>query len=240
MSIWWLSIGGCVLLVSCARPSATSFAEGPSELHDVRTSNPRQAVLQMRQRYRHRARRNGYGASQMAEVDPDERAKQIEEACGKTKDDEIKLHDIRACVEALQSYAQATREGFIQSISAEKIFVREYQNAAKKLALLGDTELFWKDIQKEHQNALVFLTNLASKVGEDAKDLKVYSKLKKKNQAKSKGNQGEDEDEDEDEDEETEGENDSDSGPSEAGEAEPAEPGAGEAESEASKKDEEG
>lgn len=121
----------------------------------------------------------------MEEVDPDGRAEQMKEACGKTKDDEIKLNDIRACVEALQSYAQATREGFIQSISAEKVFVREYQNAAKKLALLGDTELFWKDIQKEHKNALVFLTNLASKVGDDAKDLKVYSKLKKKNQAEN-------------------------------------------------------
>mmetsp|Transcript_46644 Transcript_46644/g.101618 ORF Transcript_46644/g.101618 Transcript_46644/m.101618 type:complete len:231 (-) Transcript_46644:16-708(-) len=209
MSIWWLSIGGCVLLVSCARPSATSFAEGHAELHDVNarktSKKPRQAVLQMRQRYRRRRNRDG---ASMEEVDPDGRAEQMKEACGKTKDDEIKLNDIRACVEALQSYAQATREGFIQSISAEKVFVREYQNAAKKLALLGDTELFWKDIQKEHKNALVFLTNLASKVGDDAKDLKVYSKLKKKNQAKSKGtNKGEDEDEDEDE--ETEGDNDS-------------------------------
>jgi len=133
----------------------------------------------------------------------DELARTMKAACTRNPGDDINLKDIRGCVKELQSYAQATRHGFVESIEAEKIFVREYQNAAKKLAFMGNTELFWEDIQKEHKNAENFLLDVASQSAADARDLKEFSKLAKKNKTKESGD-GEDEDEDEDESEDEE------------------------------------
>jgi len=153
----------------------------------------------------------------------DELARTMKAACTRNPGDDINLKDIRGCVKELQSYAQATRHGFVESIEAEKIFVREYQNAAKKLAFMGNTELFWEDIQKEHKNAENFLLDVASQSAADARDLKEFSKLAKKNKTKESGDgedegeaeeldadeteddgDGEDEDEDEDESEDEE------------------------------------
>lgn len=132
----------------------------------------------------------------------DELARTMKAACTRNPGDDINLKAIRGCVKELQSYAQATRHGFVESIEAEKIFVREYQNAAKKLAFMGNTELFWEDIQKEHKNAKTFLLDVASQSAADARDLKEFSKLANKNKTKETGGEDEDEDEDESEDEE--------------------------------------
>lgn len=204
MSFRWLSIAtSCAILVSSARPSA-SLADG-LDAADDRSSRPKrrvmQSVLQMHERYK-----AGSRGGEDFPKDPEQRAEAMKAACGRTRHEEVKLNDIRNCVEELQKYAQATREGFIESIGAEKVFVKEYKNAAQKLAYIGNTELFWKDIQKEHKNALTFLTDLASKVGEDARDLKVYKKLAKKAKAtagESDSGEGEDDEDGEDEDEDS-------------------------------------
>eukprot|EP00913_Durusdinium_trenchii_P009042 g8503.t1 len=207
MSFRWLSIAtSCAILVSSARPSA-SLADG-LDAADDRSSRPKrtderrvmQSVLQMHERYK-----AGSRGGEDFPKDPEQRAEAMKAACGRTRHEEIKLNDIRNCVEELQKYAQATREGFIESIGAEKVFVKEYKNAAQNFdSPVGRNKAFVRS--QEHKNALTFLTDLASKVGEDARDLKVYKKLAKKAKAtagESDSGEGEDDEDGEDEDEDS-------------------------------------
>ncbi|CAE7492810.1 unnamed protein product [Symbiodinium sp. CCMP2456] len=231
----WLWISGCIFQAHGARPAGA--LDAGAENRQPRQS-PRSAVLQTEARHvsgAHAGRRGD--VTDEEEEDPvstsdspasdseanDELARTMKAACTRNPGDDINLKDIRGCVKELQSYAQATRHGFVESIEAEKIFVREYQNAAKKLAFMGNTELFWEDIQKEHKNAKTFLLDVASQSAADARDLKEFSKLANKNKTKESGDgedegeaeeldadeteddgDGEDEDEDEDESEDEE------------------------------------
>ncbi|CAJ1365291.1 unnamed protein product [Effrenium voratum] len=209
---FWLCIAACFSVAFSARPSGLADSDdGPDMRRQQLSRRTRQAVLQTRQRFRQRRRQGNHSEPELdSGPDPDERAEAMMAACSRDKYDNVEVRDLRGCVEELQKYASSTRNGLIQSIEAEKVFVREYQNAAKKLAFMGNTELFWADIQKEHNNALTFLTDVASQVDEDAKDLKVYTKLVRKREAeqanRTEGDEDEDEDDDEDEDSEDEDE----------------------------------
>mmetsp|Transcript_12637 Transcript_12637/g.23793 ORF Transcript_12637/g.23793 Transcript_12637/m.23793 type:complete len:233 (+) Transcript_12637:45-743(+) len=200
----WIA-GGSVTSVLAVRPSnALEGATSTATRHLAREGD-----IQGRQRHTNSSDSNssdstpGGNTSMPSDSEEDKLAVAMMAACSPHSDTKIAMKDIRSCVQQLHSYAQATRNGFIESIEAEKVFVREYKKAAKKLAFMGNTELFWQDIQKEHHNALTFLLGEASESASDASDLKAFSKLvTKKKKSPKEGLEDEDGEDEDDEDEE--------------------------------------
>mmetsp|Transcript_32577 Transcript_32577/g.75355 ORF Transcript_32577/g.75355 Transcript_32577/m.75355 type:complete len:301 (-) Transcript_32577:35-937(-) len=162
--------------------------------------------------------------------DPEDDAEAMLAACGANEFETglEGMQNLRRCAAELQSYAQQARRGLVGSLDAERVFVNEYEKAAKFLAVLGDTSSLWDSVQKDHEAALSYLLSAADKADETAHSLKAFGGTKRLFEARkrearlstsraptekkgsdqesrsatsaSKGSEDEDEDDDEDED----------------------------------------
>ena len=101
--------------------------------------------------------------------------KGIKDACQEhvlDKGEHVTVAVISKCVDALQEYAQVTRNGLVGSIDAEKEFVRHYAKALEQIKKLGDVASIWDVAQSDQDRALHFLLGDANVTGSLAVQLR--------------------------------------------------------------------
>lgn len=88
------------------------------------------------------------------------KASDIKAACEEhvlDKGENVTVAMISKCVDALQDYARVTRNGLVESIDAEKEFVKHYAKAAAQIKKLGDGASIWDVAESDRDRALQVL-----------------------------------------------------------------------------------
>ncbi|CAE7237892.1 unnamed protein product [Symbiodinium sp. CCMP2456] len=108
-------------------------------------------------------------------TDPKTAASKIKEACEVAALDEgenVTVGTLRKCADELQKYAETTKQGMVESIEAEKEFVKEYSKAAQQIARIGDVDRLWKSVQTDTNKSLQVLLGDADETDKLAKKMR--------------------------------------------------------------------
>ncbi|CAE7211614.1 unnamed protein product [Symbiodinium microadriaticum] len=108
-------------------------------------------------------------------TDPKTAANKIKEACEVAALDEgenVTVGTLRKCADELQKYAETTKQGMVESIEAEKEFVKEYSKAAQQIARIGDVDRMWQSVQSDINKSLQVLLGDADETDKLAKKMR--------------------------------------------------------------------
>lgn len=84
----------------------------------------------------------------------------------------VTVGTLRKCADELQKYAETTKQGMVESIEAEKEFVKEYSKAAQQIARIGDVDRMWQSVQSDINKSLQVLLGDADETDKLAKKMR--------------------------------------------------------------------
>ncbi|CAE7528546.1 unnamed protein product [Symbiodinium sp. KB8] len=85
---------------------------------------------------------------------------------------DVTVGTLRKCADELQKYAETTKQGMVESIEAEKEFVKEYSKAAQQIARIGDVDRMWQSVQSDINKSLQVLLGDADETDKLAKKMR--------------------------------------------------------------------